>query len=353
MADRERRRVLAEFLRSRRERVTPRDAGIPAGPRRRTPGLRREEVAQLSGVSVTWYTWLEQARDITVSRQVLHSLARALLLSPAETRHLFALAGEPLPAPEAERRPGQGPGSALQQLVDALDPHPAYLVAPNWDLVAWNSAERGLIGDPADREPAGRNLLRMVFTEPRMRTLLVDWPGQARALLGQYRASAGRHIGDPSFGRLTAWLCAHSQEFREWWNTHDVAEFRSVRRAFDHPRLGRLVFDYVKLAAVDAPGTTLVSCMPTDEETARKLPELSAYGSVRADGPIGATGTTGATGASRPGEVGGTGRAGETSRANGAVGVVGVAGTDGGVGGAGGVGNAGATGPVEGAATAS
>ncbi|WP_058046805.1 helix-turn-helix transcriptional regulator [Streptomyces roseifaciens] len=264
----DRRRALADFLRSRRERLTPHDAGILPGPRRRTPGLRREEVAQLSGVSVTWYTWLEQARDITVSRQVLHSLARVLLLSPAETRHLFALAeGTPAEAPAALT-------PALQRLVDALDPHPAYLLAPNWDLVAWNRAEAGLLGDPAGWDPADRNLLRFVFLAPRARDLLDDWPGQARALLEQYRAGADRHAGDPEFGALTRELAERSEEFRTWWDTHDVADFRPARRAFNHPRLGRLSFDYVKLAAADAPGLSLVACLPADDETAGKLPHL-------------------------------------------------------------------------------
>ncbi|MFH8346368.1 helix-turn-helix transcriptional regulator [Streptomyces sp. NPDC018045] len=269
-AARERRRVLAAFLRSRRARVAPADAGLPAGPRRRTPGLRREEVATLSGVSVTWYTWLEQARDITVSRQVLHSLARVLRLTPAEVRHLFALAGQPLPEPEPARA-GAGP---LQRLVDALDPYPAYVVAANWDLLVWNRAEAGLIGDPARWSGPGRNLLRLVFTEPRVRTLLADWPDQARTLLEQYRASADRHPGDPAFTRLTADLRDRSEEFRTWWDTHDIAEFRPARRVFDHPRLGRLTFDYTKLTPVGTPGVTLVSCLPADDGTAGKLAEL-------------------------------------------------------------------------------
>ncbi|CAM5504844.1 helix-turn-helix transcriptional regulator [Streptomyces abikoensis] len=267
----DRRRALADFLRSRRERVTPRDAGILPGPRRRTPGLRREEVAQLSGISVTWYTWLEQARDITVSRQVLQSLARVLLLSPAETRHLFALAEEsPAEAPTA------GPTPALQRLVDALDPYPAYLVSPAWDLVAWNRAEAGLLGDPAGWAPADRNLLRFTFLEPRARELLTDWTAQARALLEQYRANADRNAGDPRFDALTRELSAASEEFRTWWDAHDVADFRPARRRFDHPRLGRLSFDYVKLHAADAPDLSLVACLPADDETAGKLPRLTA-----------------------------------------------------------------------------
>ncbi|WP_043265345.1 helix-turn-helix transcriptional regulator [Streptomyces sp. CT34] len=271
MTDQDRRRVLAEFLRSRRERITPRDAGIVAGPRRRTPGLRREEVAQLSGVSVTWYTWLEQARDISVSRQVLTSLARALMLSSVELRHLFALAGERPP----EQPPVRGPGPALQRLVDALAPHPAYLLDANWDLVGWNSAEAGLIGDPGELAPDERNLLWLVFTDPAMRTLLADWEGQARDLVAQFRADARERFDDPRFDRLTRELRRVSPEFSEWWQAHDLADFGSSRRVFRHPRVGSLTFDYVKLAALDAPGVKLFVCMPTDEETRGKLPALA------------------------------------------------------------------------------
>ncbi|WP_438486884.1 helix-turn-helix transcriptional regulator [Streptomyces sp. S186] len=272
MADEDRRRALAEFLRARRERITPQDAGILAGPRRRTPGLRREEVAQLSGVSVTWYTWLEQARDIGVSRQVLASLARALMLSSVEQRHLYALAGELPP----EQPDGSGPGPALQRLVDALDPHPAYLLDANWDLVAWNRAEAGLIGDPGRLAPEERNLLRLVFTDPAMRTLLGDWEEQARDLVAQFRADAGERFGDPRCERLTRELSALSPEFTQWWQAHHLADLGSTRRTFRHPRVGALIFDYVKLAALEAPGVKLFVCMPHDEATREKLPRLLA-----------------------------------------------------------------------------
>ncbi|MER7989399.1 helix-turn-helix transcriptional regulator [Streptomyces noursei] len=271
MADAERRRALAEFLRARRERITPQQAGVLAGPRRRTPGLRREEVAQLSGVSVTWYTWLEQARDIGVSRQVLASLARALMLSPVEQRHLYALAGALPP----ERPTDAGPGPALQRLVDALDPQPAYLLDANWDLVAWNRAEAGLIGDPGRLPPEERNLLRIVFTDPAMRTLLDDWEGQARDLVAQFRADAGERFGDPRFDRLTRELALQSAEFATWWEAHHLADLGTSRRTFRHPRAGTLTFDYVKLAALDAPGVKLFACLPADDRTRERLPGLS------------------------------------------------------------------------------
>lgn len=270
-ADQDRRHALARFLRSRRERLVPADVGMPAGPRRRTPGLRREEVAQVSGVSVTWYTWLEQGRDITVSRQVLGALAVALKLTPVERAHLFTLAGEPLDEPD----PAPAATPALQRMVDALEPHPAYLLDAAWDLLAWNRSEAALIGDPAELPREERNILRLVFTEPRIRALLVNWSDQARSLLAQYRADAARYFGDPRIERLTEHLRSASPEFRAWWEEHDVAQFRPACRQFDHPVVGLLSFDYVKLSAVDTPGVKLFACMPADEATAAKLPRLT------------------------------------------------------------------------------
>ncbi|PWI43930.1 helix-turn-helix transcriptional regulator [Streptomyces sp. ICBB 8177] len=273
MAHEDRRRALAQFLRSRRNRLTPSDVGIVAGSRRRAPGLRREEVAQLSGVSVTWYTWLEQARDITVSRQVLESLASTLKLDRAERRHLLWLGGE---QPPTEPEPPVGVSPALQRLVDALDPNPAYVLNATWDLLAWNRSEAGLIGDPSARDDDERNIIWLVFTEPKLRELLVDWPAQARSLLAQYRADAERNIGDPRFDRLTAALREASAEFRSWWDSHDIRDFRAARRQFMHPRLGLLTVDYVKLAVVDAPSTKLFTALAADDATTRKLPRLAA-----------------------------------------------------------------------------
>jgi transcriptional regulator with XRE-family HTH domain len=266
-----RRRELAEFLRARRSRIDPGEAGIAVTSRRRAPGLRREEVAQLSGMSVTWYTWLEQAREITASPQVLRGLARALRLTEAEQRHLFNLAGQQPPP----SRSGAEPSPALRRLVDVLDPHPAYLLAPCWELLAWNKAEAGLIGDPMRFPPAERNIVWLVFTDPAMRDLIVGWPRLARGMLAQYRADAGRHPGDRRFERLTAALREASGEFREWWDEHDVASFMTSRWQFNHPRLGRLDLDYAKLAALDLPAVRLFTCMPADAATEAKLPALT------------------------------------------------------------------------------
>ncbi|MEV6609592.1 helix-turn-helix transcriptional regulator [Kutzneria sp. NPDC051319] len=270
MANLAQRQELASFLRARRDRLTPLDVGIVPGLRRRTPGLRREEVAQLSGVSVTWYTWLEQARDITVSRQVLDSLARALRMSPAERQHLFSLGGEPLPA----ERPVIPPDPALQRLIDTLNPNPAYLLDECWDLLAWNNAEVGLIGDPAELAEFERNLIWLVFTQPAMRELLTDWRGQAKGLLAQFRADIAGRTGEPRVEERVAALRRVSPEFREWWDLHAIEGFRSARHRFDHPRLGRLTVDYVRLAALDTPGVKLFTCVPADAATAEKMPGL-------------------------------------------------------------------------------
>ncbi|WP_171172335.1 helix-turn-helix transcriptional regulator [Streptomyces sp. I05A-00742] len=295
-----RRRELAAFVRSRRERLSPRDAGLLPGPRRRTPGLRREEVAQLSGVSVTWYTWLEQARKIRVSRQVLDAVADALRMTDQERRHLLTLSGVLLPpdvlpdvppdvptdalpgvppdASEAGETPGSGAAAGLnplyQRLLDELSPRPAYVIGPCWDLLAWNRAHAGLIGDPLQWPAGERNMLWLLFTQPRIRSLVVGWETDARHLVGQYRAAAARHAGDPRFERLTRALSAASGEFRQWWTEHGIATFETTRKEFDHPAAGRLSLDCSKLAPEENTEVKMVIYLPADEASRAKLPLL-------------------------------------------------------------------------------
>ena len=272
MPDVARRRQLATYLRSHRERLTPVDVGIAPGPRRRTPGLRREEVALLSGVSVTWYTWIEQARDIVVSRQVLDSIARALRLAPQERRHLFGLAGEPLPA----GGPTREPSVALQRMVDVLEPYPAYLVSPCWDLLAWNRAKAGLIGDPLKLAETERNTIWIAFTDPAQRHVMVDWRRQALGMLAQYRIDAAQYPGDPRFAALTESLRQASTEFRDWWDHDVITDFQPTRRLFDHPEHGRFTYDYLKLAVMESPELRLITLVPADDATAAAGPALMA-----------------------------------------------------------------------------
>lgn len=268
------RKELAHFLRTRRESLGPQAVGLPdAGRRRRTPGLRREEVAQLSGVSVTWYTWLEQARDITVSRQVLDSLASALRLSSAERSHLFVLAGSPLPAEPG--RHGTVPAT-LRALVDTLDPNPAHVINSSWDLLAYNRGYANLVGGLDDLPDEERNSIWLLFTRPSMRTLLVDWQREAREILGQFRASAGKNPGNQRIAALVDALLAESPTFASMWSAHPIQAFASATKHFSHPEAGRVDLNYTKLTVAEDPDQHLVVFLPVTPQDAARLAELCA-----------------------------------------------------------------------------
>ena len=186
---------LGDFLRTRRARLAPEDVGLPRGNRRRAPGLRRAEVAQLAGVSVDWYTWLEQGRPITVSTQVLESLVQALHLNANEREHLFFLAHQQ-PPPERAMEP-ETVSATLQHFLDHQGLSPAFVLGRRWDVVAWNEAARVVFGDFGQMTTLERNAVWRIFTSPTHRQLLVDWEGDARRVLAQFRASCGRYPGDP------------------------------------------------------------------------------------------------------------------------------------------------------------
>jgi transcriptional regulator with XRE-family HTH domain len=257
------RELLGGFLRSRRESLGPQQVGLASGARRRTPGLRREEVAQLSGVSVTWYTWLEQGRDISVSRQVLESLSGALRLTPAERRHLFALAGVALPD-EPARRATVNP--TLRALVDTLEPNPAHVINACWDLLAYNRAYERLVGGLDELPDEARNSIWLLFTRPAMRTLLVDWQREAREIMGQFRASAGRNPDDPRTAALISALTETSPTFAAMWSEHPIQSFTPATKHFLHPRAGRVDVNYTKLAVADDPTQHLVVFLPVTPE---------------------------------------------------------------------------------------
>jgi transcriptional regulator with XRE-family HTH domain len=249
MKDLVQRAELGAFLRARREAADPVSFGVQPGSRRRTPGLRREELAQLAGVSVTWYTWLEQGRDISVSRQVIDSLARVLRLPPGDR--------------------------ALRRLVHELNPNPACVISLWWDLLGWNQAYAALIGGLDQRPPAERNSLWLTFTENQSRRLFLNWAEEARPLLGQLRAHLARHPGDPRGPELVEALQAASPRFTELWREQDVRRFESSRKHFLHPGLGRIDLDYVKLATADDDRQYLLVFLPADQSSAAKLPGLT------------------------------------------------------------------------------
>lgn len=255
-----RRKAFGDFLRSRRERLTPAAVGLPNGFRRRTPGLRRDEVALLAGVGTTWYTWLEQGRDVRPSVEVLGALAGALRLDATERQHMFALADRPSPAPR-DQGPEIVPEALVRMLVSMHD-QPAYVVGRRWDILAWNAAAAEAFGDFGRLKGDARNLIHLMFADRDHRGLLADWADLAPLSLAMFRADSALYAGDPDFERLIAHLQAVSPEFRAWWPRQDVLSQPSTVKRVHHPSAGLLTFEYMRLAVTDRPGMRLVVCTP-------------------------------------------------------------------------------------------
>jgi transcriptional regulator with XRE-family HTH domain len=253
---------LAAFLRACRARLAPADVGLPMGSasgRRRTPGLRREEVAQLSGVGVTWYTWLEQGRGISASPQVIDALARALLLTGDQHRHLRELAGLPPPDQPA---PGDRDLPRLQRLVDAAAPSLASVYDEHFDYVVWNRPYAQVRHDPGTLPEDRRNMISMMFTDPDNRARMVRWEAAARAVLSQFRAAVGRRPDDLRFGELVAALSQASPQFRNWWAEYPVRYFRPAAIAVRHPVAGLIQLEMFQLRLVDQPALVMVVQVP-------------------------------------------------------------------------------------------
>ncbi|MFD1722340.1 helix-turn-helix transcriptional regulator [Amnibacterium endophyticum] len=228
VATSERRRELGAFLRARRERTSPSDVGLPGSGRRRTPGLRREELATLAGISTTWYTFLEQGRDVQPSRQVLISIAAALRLQDTERAHLLAIAAED--GPPLEDVEHLAPEVAAVPALVA--PNPAYVTGSSYDLLAWNAEAAALFRGATDL--ARPNLARWIFTSPTARDVLPDWTDVAQGVLARLRANAGRHPGSPRFRLLEHELRSQSPQADAWWPRYDIATSRSgVKRVRD------------------------------------------------------------------------------------------------------------------------
>ena len=256
-----RRHELSDFLRTRRGRIMPADVGLSATNRRRTPGLRREEVAQLAGVSATWYSRLEQKRPIGVSSGVLDNLARVLRLDPAERMQLFQLALR-RPVLDCPSKP-ETVSPLIRRLLDQTDPIPAFVLGRRWDVLAWNRAALAFFFD-FEQVPANeRNLLWLVFTNSALRSLIVDWRTRAQDTLARFRADYGRHAGDAHFVQLVERLKSVSPEFAEWWPRHDILPMTEGRNAYDHRLGGRMIVENTSFLAVDNPELRLVVLLAT------------------------------------------------------------------------------------------
>jgi transcriptional regulator with XRE-family HTH domain len=278
----DRRSELAAFLRSRRGRITPADVGMPAGFRRRTPGLRREEVAQLAGVGVTWYTWLEQGRPINVSAQVLEAVARTLRLDHAEREHLFRLAGVPSVAgpPGHDRLEPQ-----VQAVLDAIGDLPAAVMNSRYDVLAWNTAYAAMWPQIAGNDRIG-NLLWSSFTIPDCCSTFVNRDRELPQMVATFRAAYGRHLGEPAWDDLIERLRAASPEFEEMWAAQDVAVPSTRVKVFRHYAVGEVRLSVVSFGVVATPETRMTVYTTADEESRERLDRLLAHPDAPAVDPV-------------------------------------------------------------------
>lgn len=253
-------RALGQLLRSRRERLVPAEVGLPAGSRRRTAGLRREEVAALANISTTYYTFLEQGRPGQPSDQVLDALGSALRMSPAELGYLHVLAHGAHGRGNADRsrRPVENVEPAVADLIDRLDPFPTYLKGRCWDLLAWNRSAGELFGWDEVSVPE-RNLVRWMFTSEQARLVYLDWEQEAHAMLSRFRLAAARSPGDPRFAELVAELQRSSEHVGRWWPRHDVQGVGSGTKRLRHPAHGPTAYSHLVLQVADTPDQTLVT----------------------------------------------------------------------------------------------
>jgi transcriptional regulator with XRE-family HTH domain len=265
---------LGGYLKDRRTKLDPASFGLPAG-RRRTPGLRREEVAQRANISPTWYTWLEQGRGGAPSAEVLDRISRALMLTDVEREHLFLVGlGRP---PEARYDAARGVTPRLQRVLDALDPSPAVIRTAIWDVVAWNRAATVMLMDYGSLPPEERNILRFFFLDSRARVAQYDWESVARFVLGAFRADAARAGAAAEVEPLVEELCRLSPEFKAMWRDNDVSGHHGEAvKHIRHPALGELAFEYSAFAVDGRTDLTMVVYNPATPEDAERIKSLLA-----------------------------------------------------------------------------
>lgn len=252
------RKVLGNFLREARAHVQPQDWGLPLGTRRRTPGLRREEVAQLCAISVTWYTWIEQGRDVSISPTVCARLAKTLKLTAVERRYLFDLAG--CTDPESNTAVLKPLPQGLSDCVDHITA-PAYILDRSWNVLARNAALLELFDGWPDNS-LKPNLLRYIFLETAATHLVVDWEQRARRVVGEFRADVGSHIDEPEVRALVVELQEQSALFTQWWGRQTVTEREGGVREFNHPQQGRVIFQQFTFRLAIRDDCKLVMLLP-------------------------------------------------------------------------------------------
>jgi transcriptional regulator with XRE-family HTH domain len=267
--------LLGSYLKDRRTKLDPAAFGLSAA-RRRTPGLRREEVAQRAYISPTWYTWLEQGRGGAPSADVLDRIARALMLTDVERDHLFLLGlGRP---PEVRYRAVDGITPRLQRVLDALEPSPALIRTATWDVVAWNRAATLMLADYGSMPPKQRNVLRFIFLDPRVRAAQYDWESVARLVVASFRVDAARAGAASEVEPLVEELCRLSPEFEAMWRDNDVRSHGEGVKHIRHPLLGPLALEYSVFAVDGRSDLSMVVYNPATPADADKIRSLIGSG---------------------------------------------------------------------------
>lgn len=263
--------LLGSYLKDRRAKLDPSAFGLTS-QRRRTPGLRREEVAQRANISPTWYTWLEQGRGGAPSADVLERIAGALMLTDGEREHLFLIAlGRP---PEGRYHRSEGVTPRLQRVLDALNPSPALIRTAIWDVVAWNRAATAFQADYAALPPEQRNLLRHIFLDPRSRAMHNDWASVARFVVGAFRVDVARAGAAASVGALVDELCRESPEFAAFWRDNDLSAHKEMVKHIRHPILGPFAFEYSSFAVDGRSDLSMLVYNPATAVDAEKIRSL-------------------------------------------------------------------------------
>jgi transcriptional regulator with XRE-family HTH domain len=264
-----RRKELGDFLQVLRQRSAPEEFGFPVGNRRRTKGLRREEVAQLAGISPTWYTWIEQGREVNVSADALDRLSQVLKLSRSERDYLFEMADRRDPKGSHRDEQDAAPAELIDMLTDIAIP--AYVMGRYWDLLAWNKLATALFSGWLDqaqpKDSPAPNLLKFVFLMPQARDFVVNWEVRARRIVAEFRADCRSRLEEPALQRLVTELTQSSPEFARFWQQHDVLERQGGQRSFNHPKQGLISYQQFTLRPVDQDQLKLVLLKPIKETT--------------------------------------------------------------------------------------
>lgn len=274
MDDEYRYKELGKFLKTRRDKISPTQVGLPYGNRRRTLGLKREEVAQLANVSLTWYTWLEQGRSINVSDQVLESIGHTLLLNETEMKYIFALSQ--ITMPESKVSAPQFISKPIQAILNKLEPYPSFASDQYWNVIGWNESAKLIFGDFSKMNGRERNTIWRMFTNTKYKTLFTEWDEVGQWIVAQFRISCSQYTSDKWFENFVEELILESDDFKNWWVDHNVDFQDDFKKRINIESVGELIFDFTSFDVSINPRTKIAIHTPANMETSNKLKNLFA-----------------------------------------------------------------------------